>query len=129
MMNEKWGWGLYGLITNDPGMEHNRVIPLLLISSAEDQGRIGQVLRFLQQHRDKFQRYLEIKILDVHSFSSSFSPCSSYINSTDTEITTGGQKYTQGIPYHVNNTNMNGIFGRNPPFSTIFVPEQRLYKL
>ena len=52
-----------------------------------------------------------------------------YRNKQSVDKSPLGPKNTQGIPYHVDNTNMNGIFGRNPPFSTIFVPEQKLYKL
>jgi hypothetical protein len=33
------------------------------------------------------------------------------------------------IPYKIDNTNMNSIYGRNPPKSTLFVPENKLYKL
>ena len=62
----------YDLITNNPGLEHNRVIPLLQISPAEDQeddkGRIGRLFRFLQHHRDKLQLYREIKFIDVQKF-------------------------------------------------------------
>jgi len=61
----------YDIIANDPGMEHNRAIPLLQISPAEDKeddGRMKRLFRRLQKNRDALQRYLEIKIIDVHKF-------------------------------------------------------------
>jgi len=64
------------LIVNDPGMEHNRAVPLLQIGPAEDQedeGRIGLLLRFLYHHRDKVQFYRKIKIIDANKFVGSFS--------------------------------------------------------
>ena len=60
------------LIANDPGMKNNRAISLLKISPAEDQdntGRRGRLLRLLYCHRDKLQRYLEIKITDAKKYS------------------------------------------------------------
>ena len=61
----------YDIIANDPGMEHNRAIPLLQITPAEDQedeGRFGRLFHFLQQNRDKLQVYREIKIIDPNKF-------------------------------------------------------------
>ena len=63
------------LIANDPGMEHNRAVPLLQISPAKDQedkGRTGRLLRVLYHHRDKVQLYRKIKIIDAHKFVGSF---------------------------------------------------------
>ena len=60
------------LISNDPRMEQNRAIPLLVIRPAKDQandtGRTGRLLRLLHCHRDKLQRYRTIQIIDVHRF-------------------------------------------------------------
>jgi hypothetical protein len=61
----------HDIIANNPRMEQNRVIPLLEISPAKDQdngGRGGRLLRFLQHHRDKVQRYRELKIIDANKF-------------------------------------------------------------
>lgn len=41
----------------------------------------------------------------------------------------GPKNESSGIPYNIDNTNMNSIYGRNPPKSTLFVPENKLYKL
>mmetsp|Transcript_12382 Transcript_12382/g.13767 ORF Transcript_12382/g.13767 Transcript_12382/m.13767 type:complete len:263 (-) Transcript_12382:387-1175(-) len=41
----------------------------------------------------------------------------------------GGTSSTVIIPYRVDNTNMNAIYGRTPPKSTVFVPEHKLYQL
>ena len=59
------------LISNDPRMEQNRAVPLLQIHSSiddDDKGRTGRLLRLLHCHRDKLQRYIAIKIIDVHKF-------------------------------------------------------------
>ena len=62
----------YDIIANNPGMEQNRVVPLLEISPAKDQddaGRITRLLRFLQHRsRDKLQRYRELKMIDANKF-------------------------------------------------------------
>ena len=63
----------YDLIYNDPGMKNNRAVPLLVIRPSldhdDDKGRIGRLLRFLWQHRDKLQRVRELKIIHAHKFS------------------------------------------------------------
>jgi len=62
----------YDLIYNDPGMKNNRAVPLLVIRPSldhdDDKGRIGRLLRFLWQHRDKLQRVRELKIIHAHKF-------------------------------------------------------------
>ena len=66
----------YDIIAYDPGLEHNRVVPLLEISPCakeEDEGRIGRLFHLLYHYRDKLQLYREIKIIDGNKFGGSIS--------------------------------------------------------
>ena len=66
----------YDSIAYDPGLEHNRVVPLLENSPCakeEDEGRIGRLFHLLYHYRDKLQLYREIKIIDANKFGGSIS--------------------------------------------------------
>ena len=62
----------YDLITNDPGMENNRVIPLLQISASEqegnDFGRIERLLNKLDQNQNRLQLIREVKVINGEKF-------------------------------------------------------------
>ena len=60
------------LIYNHPGMEQNRVVPLLSIRPSErkrnDRGRLDRLLQQLYVHRDELQRHREVQIIAGHQF-------------------------------------------------------------
>ena len=62
----------YDLITNNPGLEHNRVIPLLQISPAEDQeddkGRQGRLLKQLDRNQNRLHHIRAMKVINPNQF-------------------------------------------------------------
>ena len=62
----------YDIITNDPGMENNRVIPLLQISPSEqegnDFGRLERLLNKLDQNQNRSQLIREVKVINGEKF-------------------------------------------------------------
>ena len=61
----------YDLITNDPGMENNRAIPLLQISPSEEKGDVGRLQRLLKQlnqNQNRVQHIRAMKVITGHKF-------------------------------------------------------------
>ena len=62
----------YDLITHNPGMEQNRVIPLLQISPSEekgDAGRLERLLKQLVQNQNRVHHIREVKVMgDGYNF-------------------------------------------------------------
>ena len=61
------------MVHNDPGMDNNRVIPLLQISPSkengcQDAGRIERVLNQLKHNQNRLQHSRAVKVIDGHKF-------------------------------------------------------------